>query len=296
MEALELVKEYFYFEILDKYGGPVIAACLLLFFFAESYRRLRKLKAYRWRRIKTNIGVAFTAVMALRLLLIPAMVYLAVFAENHQWGLLNWLNLPVWMSFILGFLLLDYGNYLWHRLNQKINFLWRFHNVHHIDLDLDVSTALRFHFGEIIFSVFFRGFMILLAGPSYWLVLIYEVIFETATLFHHSNWQLPYSVEKIFSRFIVTPRMHGVHHSIVHRETNSNYSVIFNWWDRIHRSIRLNIPQDEINIGVPSYRDPGEQKFKNLLLMPFQQPRPWQLPNGEIPLRKSKGKKSRLVP
>ncbi|MDT0643778.1 sterol desaturase family protein [Zunongwangia sp. F363] len=296
METVEFVKEYFYFEILDKYGGPVLAVSAVLLFLAESYRRLRKLKSSRWKRIKRNLSIAFTAVMALRLSLIPALVYLALFAEDNNFGVFQWVQLPSWLVFVLGFVLLDYGNYLWHLLNHKINFLWRFHNVHHIDLDLDVTTALRFHFGEILLSIFFRGFMILLIGPPYWLVLTYEVIFETATLFHHSNWRIPYKIEKLISRIIVTPRMHGVHHSIVHRETNSNYSIIFNIWDRIHQSLRLNIPQDEINIGVPSYRDPGEQNIKNLLLMPFKKPRPWLLPDGKVPDRQYKGAKGNLEP
>jgi sterol desaturase/sphingolipid hydroxylase (fatty acid hydroxylase superfamily) len=125
---------------------------------------------------------------------------------------------------------------------------------------------------------------------------VYEVLFEGANLFHHSNWRLPYRIEKALSWIIVTPRMHGVHHSIVKRETDSNYSVIFNCWDRLHRSIRLNIPQEQINIGVPSYRDPGEQSIKNLLLMPIRRPRPWQLPDGSIPERKHEQNKSSLEP
>ncbi|MDT0675857.1 sterol desaturase family protein [Autumnicola musiva] len=295
-KVLDFFKDFIYFEILDKWGGPVLAASFLLLFLAETYRRLRKLKAERWKRIKRNIGIAFTAVMALRLALIPALIYLSVLAENSNFGLLNWLSLPVWLEFLCGFLLLDYGNYLWHLLNHQVNFLWRFHNIHHIDLDLDVTTAVRFHFGEIFLSVFFRGFIILLIGPAYWLILIYEVVFETATLFHHSNWRIPFKFEKVISNIIVTPRMHGVHHSIVHRETNSNYSIIFNIWDRLHHSLRLNIHQDEINIGVPSYREPEEQNIKNLLLMPFNKPRPWILPNGSVPEREEKGNKDVLMP
>lgn len=204
--------------------------------------------------------------------------------------------MPVWLTYLAGFLLLNYGNYLWHLLNHQFNFLWRFHNVHHIDLDLDVTTAVRFHFGEVLFSVFFRALIILLTGPPFLLVLLYEILFEGATLFHHSNWKLPYRVEKKLSWFIVTPRMHGLHHSIVKRETDSNYSVIFNCWDRLHRTIRLNVPQQQINIGVPSYRDPEEQNIKNLLLMPFRKPRPWQLPDGKVSKRESDKNKSSMEP
>lgn len=295
-ELISFFKQYFYFEILDQWGAPLLMAFFVLLFVLESRRRLRKRKTDRWDRIKTNIGVAVTAMMALRLALIPALVLFAKWAEEQGFGLLNWLEVPTWLSYVMAFFLLDYGNYLWHLLNHQFNFLWRFHNVHHIDLDLDITTAIRFHFGEVLLSVIFRSLVILLIGPPYLLVLVYEIVFEGANLFHHSNWRMPYRLEKALSWIIVTPRMHGVHHSIVKKETDSNYSVIFNCWDRLHRTIRLNVPQQQINIGVPSYRDPGEQSIKNLLLMPFRKPRPWQLPDGSSPDRKSDEHKSSLIP
>lgn len=296
-EIIEFIKDYFYFPLLDKRGAPIIAATFILLLLAETFRRLRKLKTNRKQRIKNNIALAFTALPALRLALIPALVLLARWAETVETGLLNLLEIPLVLSWVLGFLLLDYGNYLWHLLNHKIPLLWRFHNVHHIDLDLDVTTALRFHFGEVLFSVIFRGAMILIIGPPYLLVLFYEIVFQAATLFHHSNWKLPFNLERSLSYLIVTPRMHGIHHSIVQNETNSNYSIIFNIWDRLHKSLRLNIPQREINIGVPSYRDPEEQNVKNLLLMPFRNSRPWKLPNGKIPEREQKeGKEKEMKP
>lgn len=295
-ELINFFEQYFYFEMLDQWGAPLLVAFFIFLLIAETRRRLRKRKTDRWNRIKTNIGVAVTAMMALRLALIPALVLFAKWAEEEGIGLLNWLQMPGWITFVVGFLLLDYGNYLWHVLNHRFNFLWRFHNVHHIDLDLDVTTAVRFHFGEVLLSVIFRGLVILLIGPPFILVLVYEIIFEGANLFHHSNWRLPYRVEKALSWLIVTPRMHGVHHSIVKRETDSNYSVIFNCWDRLHRTIRLNIPQQQINIGVPSYRNPEEQNIKNLILMPFRKPRPWHLPDGRVPERKSDQKKGSLEP
>ncbi len=296
-ELLNFFKTYFYFELLDVWGAPILIGLFILLFIAESLRRLRKLKADRLERIRTNLGVAVTAVLALRITLIPALVFLAMWAEDIEFGLLNWLELPTWLLYIVGFFMLDYENYIWHVLNHRINFLWRFHNVHHIDLNLDITTAVRFHFGEVLLSVIFRGGMILVIGPPYLLVLLYEIVYEAANLFHHSNWRIPFKTEKILSLLIVTPRMHGVHHSIVKRETDSNFSVIFNLWDRLHRSLRLNIPQDNINIGVPSYRDPKEQTIKNLLLLPFKNhPRAWKFPNGKVPERKSFGNKSTLIP
>lgn len=283
-----------FFPIFDQIGAPLLAAFFLFLFGAETVRRLRKRRILRWTRIKRNLGVASIAFLALRLVQIPIFVFLAKWAESIQIGLGNWLSWSAWIEYPLAFLILDYGSYTWHRLNHHFSFLWRFHNVHHVDLDLDVTTALRFHAGEILIGIFYRGLFVVLAGPPYLLVLIYEIIFEAATNFHHSNWKLPYKLEKWLSYTIVTPRMHGIHHSIVQRETDSNYSVIFSFWDRLHHTIRLNIPQDEINIGVPSYRDFEEQTIGKLLILPFQQQRPWQLPNGSVPERKTLGPKGVL--
>lgn len=205
-ELITFLEEYFYFEILDQWGAPILMAFFIFLLIAETRSRLRKRKTDRWDRIKSNIGVAVTAMMTLRLALIPSLVLFAKWGEEEGIGLLNWLELPGWLTYLAGFLLLDYGNYLWHLLNHKFNFLWRFHNVHHIDLDLDVTTAVRFHFGEVLLSVGFRGLIILLIGPPFLLVLVYEIVFEGANLFHHSNWRLPYKLEKALSWIIVTPR------------------------------------------------------------------------------------------
>jgi sterol desaturase/sphingolipid hydroxylase (fatty acid hydroxylase superfamily) len=275
----------FFFPSFDLVGVPILFLLFIFLFFIESKYQLRRRKVPRIKRALRNIGLASIALIFLRWLLIPVMVWLASWIQTRNIGLLNWLSLHSWIEFIIGFLLLDYGNYLWHLINHKIPFLWRFHNVHHIDLDLDVTTAIRFHFGEIILSVFSRGAIILILGVSPVLVLIYEVFFEAATNFHHSNLRIPDRWERRITKVIVSPRMHGIHHSIVKRETDSNYSVIFNLWDRIHRTLRLNIPQDEINIGVPSYRDLSEQKVHHLLIMPFRKQRPWKLPDGTVPER-----------
>lgn len=226
-QLINFFKQYVYFEILDKWGMPILLFLTVLLFTAETVRQLRKRKIVRWKRIKMNIALAIPALFTLRVALIPVLVLLAKWAGDVGIGLMNWIDISPWLAYPLGFLLLDYGNYLWHVLNHKWRFLWRFHNVHHIDLDLDITTAVRFHFGEILLSVIFRGLIIIFIGVPYILVLVYEIVFEAATNFHHTNWKLPYKIEKNLCWLIVTPRMHGVHHSIVLRETNSNYSVIF---------------------------------------------------------------------
>ncbi|QNF34675.1 sterol desaturase family protein [Adhaeribacter swui] len=280
------------FPKFDKWGMPLVGLAAAVYFIMEARKPLRPRTRPKPERLLINGSVAAAALPALRLLLVPGMYAAGRWAEKQNFGLLAWLRLPTWLRYAIGFLLLDYTNYLWHVLLHKSDVLWRFHQVHHSDLDLDLSTAWRFHIGENIASVPYRGAAIALMGAPSSLVLFYEVIFEACTAFHHANWQLPYPVERRLNQVLVTPRMHGIHHSIVAQETNSNFSVIFSWWDRLHQSLRLNVPQQKVVIGVPAYRDPKEQTPKKLFWLPFTAIRPWQLPDGTVPERDEKTKYS----
>jgi sterol desaturase/sphingolipid hydroxylase (fatty acid hydroxylase superfamily) len=204
--------------------------------------------------------------------------------------LLRIIPLPFTAEFILGFLLMDLTFYYWHRANHSIPFFWRFHNVHHVDPDLDVSTSFRFHFGEVLYSLGFRALQVYLLGISLLTYLVYELVFQCATMFHHSNVRLPITVERWLNKIIVTPRMHGIHHSIVKDETNSNFSVIFRWWDLMHGTLRLQVKQSDVVIGVPAYLEPQDNKFLNLLILPFRKQREyWRLSSGRQPERELAG-------
>ena len=190
------------------------------------------------------------------------------------------------MAFVAGVLLLDLTFYAWHLSNHRLPFLWRFHVVHHVDPDLDVSTAFRFHFGEVALSAAFRIVQILVIGASPLTVAIYEIIFQASTLFHHSNVRLPIGVERLLNRVLVTPRMHGIHHSIVQREDLSNFSVVFSWWDRLLHTMRLNIPQQQVVIGLPAYSAAADNRMRALLLLPFHAQRDaFVESNGRQPIR-----------
>ena len=256
-------------SIFDTYGTPILVSLFIVLFLLESRFQLRRRVQGRWKRVFINFIVSLPAFALLRILLMPAMVWLAV--QNQSWHVgLNYLfEASDAVKAVISFLLLDYSNYIWHILLHKLPILWRFHLVHHTDLDLDITTAFRFHFGELIGSVVFRGAAILLTGVSPVMVLIYEIVFEAATQFHHSNTRLPLRFEKLLNLVIVTPRMHGIHHSMVKNERDTNYSVIFSFWDRIHRTAKLNIPQDEIVTGVESYPDEKELTIGNLWKLPF---------------------------
>jgi len=263
-------------SIFDTYGTPILITVFVILFLVESKFQLRKRVQSRWKRIFINFIVSIPAFALLRILFIPVMVWLATKNESWNFGLNYWYNASSAIKFVVAFLLLDYSNYVWHILLHKMPILWRFHLVHHTDLDLDVTTAFRFHFGELIGSVIFRGAAVLLTGALPSTTLIYEIAFEAATQFHHTNMKLPFRLEKTLNYLIVTPRMHGIHHSMIKKETDSNYSIIFSFWDRIHKTVRLNIHQNEIVTGVPVYADERELTIGKLLKLPFTSIRKWK--------------------
>jgi sterol desaturase/sphingolipid hydroxylase (fatty acid hydroxylase superfamily) len=158
--------------------------------------------------------------------------------------------------------------------------------VHHSDPDLDVTTALRFHVCELGFSAGFRALQIAIIGPSVAAYVAYEAVFQAGVLFQHSNLRLPPTVERALTLVMVTPRMHGIHHSEVERETDSNFSSVLSVWDRLHRSLRLHVPQQTVAIGVPAYRQMGDNGIGALLRAPFRkQPDHWRRPDGTVPTR-----------
>ena len=268
------------------YPGRPLLACLFLALLLLQWRfPLRRQHFSMLKRLVRNFVLSIPGFAVVRLAMLPIPFALAIWVRDHHIGLLNWLPLPGWATVIATFLLLDYAYWWWHWAMHLVPFLWRFHNVHHTDLDMDVTTAARFHFGEMIFSVGFLSLSVVLIGVAPIMLLVFFIAFEAETLFHHSNWRLPITIERILNLVLVTPRMHGIHHSIVQRETNSNWGTIFCWWDKLHRTLRRDVPQDAVTIGVAAYREERELTLGKLLAMPFCEQRPWRLPNGEIPER-----------
>ena len=263
-------------HVFDIYGFIILTAILIVLFLIETKFHLRRRVQSRFKRIIINTVLAIPAFLLLRLMLIPAIVWLALQNESWHFGLNYLYNLPSWTENIIAFILLDYGIYWWHIILHKMPLMWRFHLVHHTDLDMDVTTAFRFHFGEMFGSLIYRSSIVLLIGASPVMVLIYEILFEAETQFHHSNTKLPIGFERILNKLIVTPRMHGIHHSIIKHETDSNYATIFSFWDRLHKTIRLNIHQDDVVIGVPVYHDEQELTVGKLLKLPFGKIRVWK--------------------
>jgi sterol desaturase/sphingolipid hydroxylase (fatty acid hydroxylase superfamily) len=277
-------------------AGGVLAAVYVALLIIETQFPLREAKCPKPKRLLVNVCLSGLALATGVYIVAPVALVLAMWSAETSFGLLNVLSLPPTLKFIFGFLAMDLTFYYWHRANHAFPLFWRFHNVHHVDQDLDVSTSLRFHFGEVFYSVGFRALQVYLLGISMLTYLVYDVAFQCATLFHHSNVRLPLRLERALNKIIVTPRMHGIHHSIVKEETNSNYSVIFKWWDVLHGTLRLNIKQADIIIGVPAYMKPQDNRLLSLLILPFRKQRDyWRLTDGKQSLRLSSGARNLLL-
>jgi len=192
----------------------------------------------------------------------------AAWAERHTFGLLHWLSSPVWMEWATAILLFDAWTYYWHRINHRIPFLWRFHRVHHSDPHMDVTTANRFHTGEIVMSSILRIPLIILLGASIGQLALYEVLMFAVVQFHHANIGIPEKWDRVLRLFIVTPYMHKVHHSRWQPETDSNYSSLLSIWDRIFRSFRINEKPKTIRLGLDEFDTPASQTFSGMLKTP----------------------------
>ena len=261
----------------------MLAALVAVFFVLERIFPLRKETHALMGRIVANVIISALTFCTSAALVRPAAHWALHWSAEKPFGLVHLFTLPTWLEFVLSFLLMDLAWYYWHLVNHRVPFFWRFHNVHHIDPDLDVSTAFRFHFGEIAFSSGFNLLQISLIGISAWAFTAYQVVFLAEVIFHHSNVRLPIQLERLLSKVFVTPRMHGIHHSQVQRENNSNFGTVFTWWDRLHRTLGLNIPQSKIVIGIPAYSAEQDNSIPNALLLPFRKQRDyWRKPDGSL--------------
>ena len=248
----------------------IVLGAFLFLFVLERLFPLRKTTRTLLGRLVINFVLSAITFLIALVLVKPAALRALNWAGEKPFGLLQFITMPAWAQWLVAFLLLDLSFYYWHVMNHRVPFLWRFHNVHHFDPDLDVSTGFRFHFGEVAMSALFRMVQAALIGPTLAQFLIYELVFQIHTLFEHSNWRLPKGFERPLQLFVVTPRMHGIHHSQFRDETNSNYSVVFSFWDRLHRTLKLNVSQEEIIIGVPGYAADTDNRAWSALAAPFR--------------------------
>jgi sterol desaturase/sphingolipid hydroxylase (fatty acid hydroxylase superfamily) len=235
---------------------------------AEMLRPLRlRQREPKLRRLERNAVVGGISAATVQLCEQPVVLPLARFVERRGWGLLPRLNLPTGLRTAVTLIALDYTLYLWHIIVHRVPFLWRFHRVHHADLDLDASTAIRFHFGELIASVPWRAAQVVIIGVDARTLQLWQTLTLMSVLFHHSNWRLPGGAERVLGYVLVTPRMHGIHHSRAADDMDSNWSSGLSLWDRLHGTLRLDVPQDAITIGVDGYDAPSDVALDRLLTL-----------------------------
>ncbi|MEQ8393931.1 sterol desaturase family protein [Thalassobaculum sp.] len=246
-----------------------VFAAMALWELAAPRRHQKIGRLGRW---PGNLGVVAVDTILVRLLFPTAAVGMALLAEARGWGLLVLIPVPGWLAVIASVVLLDLAIYLQHRLFHAVPWLWRLHRMHHADLELDVTSGIRFHPVEIVLSMLIKlGVVVALGAPAV-AVLIFEVLLNASSMFNHSNVRLPQSLDRALRWVLVTPDMHRVHHSIVRRETDSNFGFNLPWWDRLFATYRAQPEAGHLGmtIGIPQFRDPGELRLDRMLLQPLR--------------------------
>jgi len=241
----------------------------------EVLRPRRALAAGRGRRWPSNIGILVVDVLAVRVLIPTAAMGAALFAAGNGWGLLRLAELRLSVASLLGFLALDLVIYAQHVVFHKVPWLWRLHRMHHADLDVDLTTGLRFHPIEILISLAIKIAVILALGVPAVAVLVFEVVLNATSMFNHSNIAMPRWLDRLVRLVVVTPDMHRVHHSIIRRETDSNFGFNLPWWDRLFRTYRAEPEAGHagMTLGLPIFRAARELRLDRLLTQPFRDDR-----------------------
>lgn len=234
----------------------VFISVLILMISIETFRPFKARTQTRRNRWVANLGLVFLNSFAVKLLGPITAIGVAAYALENGWGLLSRLPLPLYVDIIIGVILLDFAIYLQHVLSHKLPVLWNFHKVHHCDRDIDVTTGIRFHPFEVLFSMVYKCVIVLILGPLPVAVILFEVILNASAMFNHSNIKLPPLIEKRVRSLFITPSMHRVHHSIYPHETDSNYGFCLSIWDKTFRTY-IKEPQggqDNITIGLSEYQ------------------------------------------
>jgi sterol desaturase/sphingolipid hydroxylase (fatty acid hydroxylase superfamily) len=250
-------------DFLLTYKGVVVLAALALLLVAE--RLLPVAKAIGGvRRVVKNFSLAGVNAVLSWAVVVPLSALAASYALD--WRPEWWSGLP---GLLLDLLILDCWIYWWHRANHEWPFLWRFHEVHHLDEFLDASSALRFHFGEVLLSSLVRAGVILLLGVPLLSVVVFETLLALSAMFHHSNLRLPPRLERALSYVIVTPSIHWVHHHAIRRDTDSNYAALLSVWDPLFRSRSATLRTPDMPIGTEGRKD---RPLGGLLARPLERP------------------------
>jgi sterol desaturase/sphingolipid hydroxylase (fatty acid hydroxylase superfamily) len=231
----------------------------------------RPLTAPKPRRWLVNLAIIALNSVVVRFAFPLAPFGLAAMAQTSGWGLFNRFGVDGWLELLASLLLLDLVIYFQHRLFHRTPLFWRFHRMHHTDLDLDVSSGIRFHPVEIALSLLIKMAAVLLLGVAPLSVLLFEILLNATSMFSHTNMRLPLGIDRRLRLFVVTPDMHRVHHSVIPRETDSNFGFNLPWWDRLFNTYRAQPREghDLMTIGLREFRELDKLGLRHLLLLPF---------------------------
>ena len=257
--------------IIPAWVKPVVLVTVLVALWLwESARPFFENPHGRWRHAARSLCLALLNTVLLALAFGVATVGVVAWTETHRAGLLHAWPLPGAWRLVLAVLLLDGWLYVWHRANHVIPLLWRFHRMHHADREMDVTTALRFHTGELVLSAILRLALIPLLGVTSTELLVHETLVLAATAFHHANISVG-RLDRWLALGIVTPFLHKVHHSREPLETNSNYATVFSWWDRLGGTLRQREDCQSLRLGLDEFDDPRWETLAGLLSIPAAQ-------------------------
>ncbi|MHB1013727.1 MAG: sterol desaturase family protein [Desulfurivibrionaceae bacterium] len=259
---LYAIKPYIY------WGGVFV---FLLCEQSFSYREPTVPRARRW---LANLPLSIMNGVIYHLLYTTAIVALLLSAQEKNIGLLNVWAMPGWLRIVAGILILDFFLYLWHLLTHVLPVLWRFHRVHHSDLNMDVTTANRFHLGEFLFTGLIRLAVIYTFGIGLTAYILFEILVNLSVQFHHSSIRVASWFQRGWVLLFVPPFLHRIHHSVRISERNSNYGVIFSLWDRMLGTLITEVEQEKIVIGIGSHREIEQLGFWRLLALPFRRNTP----------------------
>nr|WP_302469811.1 sterol desaturase family protein [Vibrio antiquarius] len=245
---------------------------LLLCALWENKLPRKTLTASRGFRWVNNLSLVAVNSLIVTLVMPIAAFQAAIIAQEQQWGLFNLLSLPAWLNVLLAVILLDFVIYVQHVVFHYVKPLWKLHRMHHADLDIDVTTGARFHPIEIIISMGVKIATVFILGVSPIAIVVFEIVLNASAMFNHSNAKLALSADQKLRNVIVTPDMHRVHHSVIAKETNSNFGFFLSVWDRLFGTYRAQpeLGHDDVLIGIPEIRNEAEQRLDKLLMQPFR--------------------------
>ena len=264
------MKEFFFqYESYIRLSSFIgLYALLTLWEISSPKRKLEHARRLRW---VSNFGLIIISSILVRFIFPTAAVGIALLVEQNHWGLLYYFELPYIIHFIAAFVLMDLSLYFQHVMFHALPLFWRFHRVHHTDLDFDITTGLRFHPFEMVISILIKFMTITALGVPVLAVVIFEITLNAASMFSHSNIKIHLAIEQMTRWFIVTPDMHRIHHSVSENEANSNFGFFISVWDRLFGTYTKEPKEGHagMQIGLNNFREPKWQDLRWLIYLPF---------------------------